>query len=318
MLRKQLIRIIVVPFMAAMLFACLSPDGQRAARDSGRDTLGDSLAIARAADSVVAKRVDSLQRAIDSLRKSNLKDTVAEHGQPDPADSAAIRAVLTDLAGNLQRLPVPMGTRYNSIPRPPAAPKTGAVQACKDTADIVAMHLLAPDDVGMDTLTYYDAEGIPHCTWQAPTSREIHRRYLLDPAAGEAWETIAVSITEDDAFPRYKTRGTGRIRLVNGREIAIDAFEIEMLLDNSTRIPIFQDAHLRLSWEGGYSAPLDLVIERPFRALDLYPAWENLPDRKKVMSGPILRGSAAIGFFDLLADRSVVIRDRAGHPVAPR
>lgn len=246
-------------------------------------------------DPGMVRKIDSLSRAADSLRAA----------LPDP-----FRADLADLAAGMRRLPVPMGTRYNSAPRP--TPKSSAAAACSGDADVVGLSDTARGRLGMDTVVFFDAAGIPHCVWQAPTLKETHGRYLFDAATGEAWETLVVEITEDDRLPRYRTRGTGTLRLFSGLEFRIERYEVDMLLDNSDAGIIIQDARLDLGWRDGYALRMTLARSKPFRAPDLFPAWEARPAPGLIMSGPIMKGAALAGYVDLFADRTVGIRDRSG------
>ena len=229
------------------------------------------------------------------------------------ADSAKVRKDLARLAGLLARLPMPMGTRYFSAP----APKTAAAQDCRGEQDIFALPANPRGIMGIDTVTYIDSAGVAHCLHQEPTLREDHARYLFDPACGEAWERIKIEITPDDLLPRYRSRGTGRLRLVSGLEATIEAYELDMALDNSTGMPIIQDAHLRLAIPDGYIQQLHLVKSRPYRAKDFYPYWENPPPGNPVMGGPVLRGADTVGQAKLYADRTLVFQDKAGNPVTP-
>jgi hypothetical protein len=246
-------------------------------------------------DTAQARILDSLARAADSLRVA----------LPDP-----FRADLAELAAKIRRLPVPMGTRYNSAPRP--APKSSAAAACAGDADVIALGDTSRGRLGMDTVAFYDKAGLPHCEWQAPTLKETHGRYLFDAATGEARETLVVEITEDDRLPRYRTRGTGTMALFSGLEFRIDRYEVDMLLDNSDAGIIIQDARLDLGWRDGYALRMVLARPKPFRAADLFPAWEARPAPGLIMSGPIMKGAALAGYIDLFSDRTVGIRDRTG------
>ena len=263
-------------------------------RDTGiSDPAGDRGA--QVPDPAIARKLDSLARAADSLRAA----------LPDP-----YLADLAELSAKMRRLPVPMGTRYNSAPRP--APKAGAAAACQGDADVVGLGDTARGRLGMDTVAFFDAAGIPHCAWQAPTLKETHGRYLFDAAAGEARERLVVEITEDDRLPRYRTLGTGTMRLFSGLEFAIARYEVDMVLDNSVAGIIIQDAHLDLAWRDGYEMRLTLARAKPYRAADLFPSWEARPAPGLIMSGTIKKGAALAGYIDLFADRTVAIRDRTG------
>jgi hypothetical protein len=230
-------------------------------------------------------------------------------------DTASGRKALARLAKSMPRLPIPMGTRYFSSPAPAA--KAAAAQACKGEQDVFAIPPNPRGILGIDTVTYLDTLGVAHCAHQDPTLREDHARYLFDPASGEAWERIKIEIAPDDLLPRHRSHGTGRLRLISGLEAEIQAYEVDMALDNATGMPIFQDAHLRLATSDGLVLRLDLVKAHPFRAADFYAYWEDTPPGKPVMGGPVLRGADTVGKAMLYADRTFGYVDTAGNPVTP-
>jgi hypothetical protein len=244
-------------------------------------------------------------------------DGAATGPDPKPADPDTVpgRKELARLAASMARLPVPVGTRYFSAPA--AAPKAAAAQACKGEQDIFAIPANPRGVLGIDTVAYLDTLGAPHCLHQDPTQREDHARYLFDPACGEAWERIRIEIAQDDLLPRYRSHGTGRIRLISGLEADIEDYEVDMVLNNSTGTPVFQDASLRLATPDGYVLQLELVKPHPFEAADFYPAWGDSPPGKAVMGGPVLRGADTVGKAMLFADRTLGFVDAAGQAVTP-
>lgn len=231
-------------------------------------------------------------------------------------DTVPGRKGLARLAAAMPRLPVPMGTRYFVAHSP--APKVAAALACRGEQDIFAIPSNPRGILGIDTVTYLDSLGVAHCLHQEPTLREDHARSLFDPACGEAWERIRIEIIPDDLLPRYRSHGTGRLRLISGLEAQIEAYEMDMALDNSTGMPIIQDAHLRLSASDGHVLQFDLVKAHPFRAVDFYPSWDDSPAGAPVMGGPVLFGTDTVGRAMLYDDRTVGFLDAAGKPVAPQ
>jgi hypothetical protein len=244
---------------------------------------------------------------------------------PDPAridtsktdtsslDTFRVRQDLARLAAALTCLPIPMGTRYFHAP----APKAGALPKCVGDKDIFAIPANPRGILGIDTVTHIDSQGAEHCLPQDPSTRELHARYLFDPACGEAWERIAIEIIPDDLLPRFRILGSGRLRLISGLVADIEAYELDMAMDNSTDTPIFQDARLRLALPDGRSLRLDLVKPKPFRAVDFFPSWGNPPRGEPVMAGPVLFGSDTVGRAILYGDRSMAVLDAAGTPVTP-
>jgi hypothetical protein len=156
-----------------------------------------------------------------------------------------------------------------------------------------------------------------HCAHQEPTLREDHARYLLDPACGEAWEHIQIGIIADDLLPRSHARGTGLIRFITGMVVIIEAYELDLAMDNSTGTLHLEDAHLRLAAPEGHILKLDLVKSRPFRSNDFFPSWEDTPPGTPVMVGPVLRGTDTLGQVRLYGDRSLTFLDAAGRTVTP-
>jgi hypothetical protein len=251
-------------------------------------------------------------------------DSAGTATNPDPdtvktdtgkTDTLPGRKGLARLSAAMPCIPVPMGTRYFAAHSP--APKVTAAQACHGEMDIFAIPANPRGILGIDTTTYLDSLGVAHCVHQDPTLREDHARSLFDPACGEAWERIKIEITPDDLLPRYRSHGTGRLRLTSGLEAEIEAYELDLALDNSTGMPIIQDAHLRLAASDGHVLRLDLVKAHPFRAEDFFPSWDNSPPGKPVMGGPVLLGTDTVGRAMLYADRTLGFVDAAGKPVTP-
>ena len=108
--------------------------------------------------------------------------------------------------------------------------------------------------------------------------------------------------------------------LNSGMELTIDAYDTDMIILYGEPLATVRSASLALSWGNGYSFKMDLAKPRPFKTVDLFPAWGGDPSLGKILSGPIMHaGSGAtagkidtLGYVDLYADHIVVIRDWTG------
>ncbi|GEM_PF-6683357 len=281
------------------------------------------------ADSLLAHKVDSLTKLNDSLKLAiGKKDSVKipitdEHGGWDDFPNK-YKPTLLELAAKMKVLPMPMGTRYNAQPK--TTPVNGskisaAAAACTGISEVAAIRYNNNTIYGVDTISYYGTDNMPHCDWQTPTTRETHVRHMINDASGEAWETIDIKILDDATLPNYITHGMGRMILNNGMEFHIDSYDLDMIILYGDTTATVRTASLALSWKNGYTFKMDLAKSRPYKTVDLFPAWGDNPSLGKILSGPILHEGATagkvdtLGYVDLYADHTVLIRDWTGAPV---
>lgn len=311
------------------LAGCFSTEEQS---PLGADKTGanDTTRIVYVLDSaLLAVKLDSLRRVNDSLRliavlADSIKNDRNGIGGWDDFPNK-YRPTLEEIATRMQRLPVPMGTRYSGQPTNAPAAKTAATQACGGISEIAAIRYNNNTIYGVDTISYYDSLDQPHCDWQTPTTRETHARHMINDASGEVWEKLDIRILDERTLPNYLTHGTGRMVLNNGTRFTIDAYDVDMIILYGDSLATIRSASLAMTWQDGYSFKLDLVKPKPFKAVDFFPAWGYGPALGRILSGPILHpGSGTreglvdtVGFVDLYADHSVDVRDWAGSLVRP-
>jgi hypothetical protein len=319
--------IVTLMALAALLAGCFSTEDPPPAAKSGND----STRIVYVLDSaLLAQKLDSLRRVNDSLKLAALKKDSL--GNPVKNNNGGwddfpnkYKPTLLELATKMRQLPMPMGTRYSAQPDLGKPPSKTAAAACTGISEIAAIRYNKNTIYGVDTISYYDTQDRPHCDWQSPTTRETHARHMINDASGEAWENIDIRILDEATLPNYLTHGTGRMLLNNGMKFTIDAYDIDMIILYGDSLATVRSASLALSWQDGYSFKMDLAKARPFKTVDLFPAWGDNPSQGKILSGPILHpGSGAsaggidtVGYIDLYADHTVAIRDWTGTLVQP-
>ncbi|MDB5104473.1 MAG: hypothetical protein JWP91_2162 [Fibrobacteres bacterium] len=290
----------------------------------GKTGGNDSTKIVYVLDStLLAQKLDSLRRLSDSLRivagkKDSLKPPVNGNGGWDDFPNKYM-PTLMELAARMKALPMPLGTRYNAQPATvnTNGSSKAAAAACTGISEIAALRYNKNTLYGVDTISYYDSLGQPHCDWQKPTTRETHARHMINDASGEVWENIDIKILDDATLPNWITHGTGRMVLNNGMKFTIDSYDIDMIVLYGDTTATVRSASLALTWQNGYSFKMDLAKARPFKTLDLFPAWGDNPSLGKIMTGPILHDTTTVGYIDLYADHTVLIRDWTGALVTP-
>jgi hypothetical protein len=313
----------------SFLAGCFATEdtGAGAIKEGIHDTVKVQVQVT---DTSLAYKLDSLRRLNDSLqlaligKQDSIKNTNGNNGGWDDFPNK-YRPTLKLLAANMTKLPMPMGTRYSVAPQPKPVSKAAAAAACTGLSEIAAIRYNNNDIMIVDTISYYDAQGKPHCDWQMPTTRETHARHAINNASGEMWEKIDITILDDLTLPNWITHGTGRMVLNNGEKFTVDAYDVDMIILYGDTTATVRSASLAMSWQDGYSFKLSLTKARPYKTVDLFPAWGDNPSLGKMMSGPILHPGSGpragmidtAGYIDLYADHTVAIRDWTGAPVAP-
>ena len=102
--------------------------------------------------------------------------------------------------------------------------------------------------------------------------------------------------------------GTGRVHYFSGYDLTIDKMDIAM--DTTGFLKYICDLGLQ---DGRYKAPLTIVP-----GVNLM-APEKLGAKDLILSGPILFNAETVGYFEVMGDDGIVIRDAAKnivHPIA--
>jgi hypothetical protein len=312
----------------SLLIGCFATDDQLP--PAGNPAVHDTT-IVYVKDSLLARKLDSISRLNDSLKlaigkQDSLANPNGNNGGWDDFPNK-YKPVLIEMATKIKQLPMPMGTRYGFQPRtlPSGGTKVAAAAGCNvtGTSDVIAIRYNNNAIYGVDTISYYDNAGTPHCERQSPTTRETHARHLINDASGEVWEQIEIRILGDAALPNYLTHGIGRMVLNNGTVLTIAAYDVDMIILNGDTTASVRAASLILTNESGYSFNMNLAKSRPFKTVDLFPAWGDNPSLGKILSGPITHPGTGktegktdtLGYIDLYADHTVAIRDWTGAQV---
>jgi hypothetical protein len=237
------------------------------------------------------------------------------------------KPMLLDLSANARQIPVPLGTRYETIYsinetvlNKSAADGYG--NGCAGDSTVFKYQRPQNDFFLYDTTTFYDSNGVANCAAQGGSrASERHVRRIVELGVGEAWETIQDSITDQDILPRHTLHGTGFFRLESGLEFTIRSYDMTLLTQFGTLDAFVVDANLELLYKEAYTIRLGLAKPHPFKAVDFFPM--NGPvQRDLIMTGPITHASAnggvdTLGFIDLYDDHILQVRDWAGERIAP-
>jgi hypothetical protein len=174
-----------------------------------------------------------------------------------------------------------------------------------------------PDDIYVvDTLRYYNATGDISCGLQPlMTTRITHNRHIMDLSSGQAWEQFEDSIWNHTSLPRHVVSGTGLIQLNSRLVFTVDSYGVTTVRPPDESEVLVTEAHLRMSWKDGYTFDLEISKTTPYKAMDFFPASGGGAAGDKVMTGKIRNDTTTVGYIDLFADRSVMIRDWTGKPV---
>jgi hypothetical protein len=182
-----------------------------------------------------------------------------------------------------------------------AAGKRSASAACDQEAQVIftGTDISAYGVVGAfwDTTTYYTAAGAPVCAETDEISYEITKSRQTD-AVLESYITTRSERPADFRTGTFKMSGTGKVHYFSGYDLTVDA--INMSINMASGVSQFT---MTLGLQGGYTVVMALAP-----GIDLMSETEPAPTTV-IMSGPIKSGGTTIGYFEILANDGVVIRD---------
>ncbi len=155
-----------------------------------------------------------------------------------------------------------------------------------------------------DTTRSYTASGALVCDIEDITAWTTSSSYSRNSGM-ESWTRIRLDVPAwGSADYLLKMSGSGKVHYFSGYDLSIESMDIAI---GSSAVTSFS---MVLGLEDGYRVPLSLS-----QAIDW--SGENKPDpATPIMTGPILKGGNTTGYFELMADDRVVIRD-AGKKVVP-
>jgi hypothetical protein len=154
-----------------------------------------------------------------------------------------------------------------------------------------------------DTTTSYTASGALICAEGDVTSYDFANSYSKDIIA-ESWFK---SRTDYPPFEQMvagtgtgtiKIAGSGKVHYFSGYTLQVQTMNIKIDLAKGTA-----DFSMSLLLENGYTVPMTVAA-----GVDMM-SEEPLPPTTVVMSGPIQKGGTTVGYFEVLANDGVVIKD---------
>lgn len=155
----------------------------------------------------------------------------------------------------------------------------------------------------IDTVRYYTAQGTLACGEADVIAYETSNSYSKD-ALTEFWMKTRTDNGAPGSAYLFKFTGTGKVHYFSGYDIVVTSMDISVKPDFSMSAYI-----MNLSLEDGrYTVALTLAPGADF---------SDEPKPEAVMvSGPIKQGAATVGYFEIMGDDRVVIRDAAKNIVA--
>jgi len=154
--------------------------------------------------------------------------------------------------------------------------------------------------VQYDTTVSYTSANQPVCSFDDVEAYEITAS-RSENSMLETHFTSRMDIPADFFTGDFKLTGSGTVNYRDGYMITIPSMNIEFNFGKGTASTFI----MNLALEKGYS-----VVLQPAPGND--PLSDKKPDPKEVQdSGPITKDGAVVGYFEVMGDNSVVIRDAA-------
>lgn len=212
-----------------------------------------------------------------------------------------VKADLKELAGKVSTF------------APPSGPKTGPKDAlAKFAAQAKDCYNGSVDGISIyeepisaenptaywDTTWHYTAAGKLACDEGEETAYNLFNSRTQD-AKSESWMKGRMDFGALAAPNVVKMSATGRVRYASNYEFKITAFSFGM----SATFAV-SDLKLTLSLKDGrYTVDLNLAPGVGFE--------DEVPAGKIAMTGPIKKGVVVVGWFEIMGDDRIVIRDEA-------
>jgi hypothetical protein len=217
-----------------------------------------------------------------------------------------VKADLKELAGKVSTF------------APPSGPKTGPKDAllkasarAKDcyngSVDGVTIYetpaTVEEPTAYWDTTWHYTAAGKPACDEADGKAYDLFASRSKD-ARSESWMKGRMDFGALAAPNVVKMSATGRVRYASNYEFKITAFNFGMSATFA-----LSDFKLTLSLKDGrYIVDLNLAPGVGFE--------DDVPAGKIAMTGPIKKGASTVGYFEIMGDDRIVIRDEAKQVVS--
>lgn len=160
-------------------------------------------------------------------------------------------------------------------------------------------------DHNVDTTDSFTAEGNLACGEDDIIAYAVTSSYSSN-ALLESWLRMRMDYPEGGGIDGMKVKGSGRLHYLDGYDIRIPRFEVEF--DLTVGIRKFE---YDLELDGGKY--LTTLSPDP----DWNPMLDSEPDGGSLaLSGPITLDGQVVGYFEVMGDDSVVIRDADKHIVS--
>jgi hypothetical protein len=153
-----------------------------------------------------------------------------------------------------------------------------------------------------DTTTSYTAAGLPVCAENDETAYDSTHSYGKDSLA-ESWFRLRIDYppTAEIYTGFFRISAAGTVRYFGGYTLEVASEKAELSFTYGLK-----DFSVSLVFEKGYTATLtpapglDMLREEPF------------PPTTVVMTGPIRKDGATVGYFEVMGDDGVVVKDASG------
>jgi hypothetical protein len=230
---------------------------------------------------------------------------------PAAPDKQAVKADLQIMASKITRLSPPDSKRFKDEGSTESGALKRAASPCVQEGMTVetGFDTSAAGGLGTyeDTSYDYTAADKLICAEEDQVAYTIGKDHSKD-AVMESWinSRMVVSFTLTNIFDySFQLTGTGKVHYFSGYDLTIDAISIKGTIAG------LSEYKLTLGLDDGkYSVSLTPAPGVDFMS-DIEPAPGSV-----VMSGPIQAGGTTVGYFELLGDDSVVIRDASKAVVA--
>jgi hypothetical protein len=222
-------------------------------------------------------------------------------------DKAAVKADLELLASKAKKFSAPTASSPdNTAMKRSALAKKGGMDCENGLTTYEDMDSLSEDGPSFmsDSTWNYDATNTLSCENDLLNTHQKVHGYYRNPMY-ETWSKMDVVFKMDTALASLSfdvtARATGRVHYFSGYDFTIDS--MVMIIVNSETTQYQCDLGLQ---DGRYQVPLKL---QP--GVDLNSEVEPEPTAM-VLRGPILFKTETVGYFEVMGDDSIIIRDVAG------
>ncbi len=234
--------------------------------------------------------------------------SACENSSTSPTTSTEARADLKVMAANVKYLARPNTDKATGggLPFKKGAGKISAAAAACDQEAIWYDKGTDTTDYGLvsiysDTTTSYTAADLPICAANDVVSYEVTNSLSKD-AVLESWTStrnpVSADFFSDTLNGTFTMTGHGWVHYLDGYKLTIESMNVAFNFKSG-----FTAFGMNLALENGYTVALTLAP-----GVNLMSQTPPAPT-SVMMSGPIVKGGTTVGYFEVLANDGVVIRD---------